>query len=113
MGSAAIPFVPTYPVSVIDIITAGCTPGEHEPCGEVSFDLLLVFFNNRQIDPDGLPIFIYKAKNHVTATRIDEHHIGIHFTRLMRKLIIASFTHQTRRICVAGVTTNLQKLKRA
>jgi hypothetical protein len=80
---------------------AGCTPGKHESRGKVSLKLLSVFFNDRQMDFDGVPLFIYKAKNHVTATCIDKNHFGSHLMHPMRKIIIASFTRQTRRIRVA------------
>jgi hypothetical protein len=112
MGSAAIPFVPTYAVSVINVIVAGCKPGEHESSDEVSFDFLSVFFNDWQMDFDGLPIFIHKAKNHVTGTNIDEYHCGIYFSHLTRNLIVDGFASQTRRIRVARIARYIQKLKR-
>jgi hypothetical protein len=101
MGSAGFPFVPTDPISVINFIMAGCTPSEHKSRGKVSIKLLFVFSYNCQMIFDGLPIFIDEAKNHVTATCIEESHFGIHLMHSMCKLIVASFARQTRRIRVA------------
>jgi hypothetical protein len=79
----------------------GSAPGEHESNDKVPFDLLIVFLNKLQIHFDGLPIFIHKAKNQVTAPRVDEWHFGIHLMRRTRKLIVDSFARQTCRIHVA------------
>ena len=39
MGSAAIPLVPAYPVSVVNFVVTGCTPREHKSRAKVTFEV--------------------------------------------------------------------------